>query len=219
VISGTSADSPSSKAIFPAAESVQKADRVSLGSIGFGKATLSGGARLQTVQREAHWTIRIDDCEDRGGFSTKEAAFTEIYIVFMDAKTGKQSAASAKVPGDHKQLLQRRVPESGIAAAMEADEAQSLADEAASVTDGKWMRRYWIILDPDQLLKHRSGENRPAEEITPGDSVLLEPYPELLYVWDAWHKDDGNIELTLGEEYEGRSFDVERKLLEFERGS
>src|SRR5438105_3184070 len=121
------------------------------------------------MQQDVHWTIRMDDSEDRGGFATKEAAFTEIYIVFIDTETGEPTAASAKVPGDHQQLLQRRVPESGIAPAIEVNEAQSLADEAASVTDGKWMRRYWVILDPDQLLTHRSGENRPAEEITPGD--------------------------------------------------
>jgi hypothetical protein len=171
------------------------------------------------MQSEPHWTIRADDGEERGGFSTKEAAFTEIYIVFTDAETGRQSVASAKVPGEHTQLLQRRVPESGTAPAMKAEQAQSLAEEAASVTDGKWMRRYWVIIDADRLLKHRSGELRPAEEITPGDSLLLEPYSQLLYVWDVWQKDDGNIELTLGEEYEGRRFDVERRLLELERGS
>jgi hypothetical protein len=41
----------------------------------------------------------------------------------------------------------------------------------------------------------------------------------LLREHHVWQKDDGNLELTLGEEYEGRRFDVERKLLELERGS
>src|SRR3989442_1559576 len=168
---------------------------------------------------EAAWTIRLDDTpRDRGGHLTKEGAFTDLYILFIDAATGERSVASAKVPGEHGQLLERRIPERGIAPAMDASEAQALAEEAASATNGKWMRRYWIVLEVDQLIARRSGEKRPADDITPGDSVLLEPHRELLYVWDRWEReDDGTIELTLGEAHEGRQFDAERKLLELER--
>jgi hypothetical protein len=169
-------------------------------------------------EREAAWTIRLEDTQDRGGRWTKEGGFTDIYILFIDSETGKLGVASAKVPGEHKQLMERRVPERGIAPAMDADEAQALADEAAAA-GGRWMRRFWLVFDPDQLVIHRSGETRPADEITPGDSVMLEPLGGLVYVWDAWHKEDGSLELTLGEENEGRRFDVERKLLELERSA
>lgn len=171
------------------------------------------------MQPEANWTIRLADRVEWGGLATKDGVFTVIYILFMNAKTGERNVARAEVPGEHQGLFERRVPEKGIAPAMDADEAQALADEAASVSDGRWMRSHWVTLRSDQPLTHRSGEERPADEIDPGDSVLLEPYRELLYVWDRWEKEDaGAIELTLGEEQEGKRFDVERKLLELERG-
>ena len=139
--------------------------------------------------------------------------FTTILVVYTDSGDGTKQVAQAEA-GDSAAkygVFERKVE---AQRAMTREEADALAQRAADVLGGDPVERYWATTDADRPLKHRSGSERPAREISVGDTVSsLDPHT-LLHVFDVAHDaQEGTVRLVMSDQDLGERLDVELRLL------
>jgi hypothetical protein len=161
----------------------------------------------------ADWSIEGKDCRSWRSLTGMDGMFTRIYVVYTDSGNGTKQMAQADA-GDSAakyRLLEKMVK---AQRAMTREEADALARRAADVLGGDPVERYWATIDADRPLKHRSGAERPAREISVGDTVSsLDPHT-LLHVFDVAHDaQEGIVRLVMADQDLGARLDVELRLL------
>jgi hypothetical protein len=170
------------------------------------------------MAQDSDWTIRRLDLESSDvGQLSREEMYTRVFIRFTDSGTGEERVVQGENLGGGKQLFERVVPKGGVSQTrMSMDEAQTLANEAAYFLSTPAVR-HSFTLGLDKSLTHRSG-NRPAGEISEGDSVDVEDaFKRPLYVIEITRVTDaGTISVMLGDDEYRRRRDVESKLLAIE---
>jgi hypothetical protein len=143
-------------------------------------------------------------------------SFTEIIIVFTDARTGDERSVNAFASDamQHLGLLQRLVRAKNP---MDAGAAQELANRA--VAAGPPDRYGYVTLRLEQPLTHRNG-SRPAAEIEEGDTVQVgvlgsEPLSVLAVISDPAER---LVRVMLGAESHDERLEIQLALFQLEHG-